>query len=222
MLEASARSPRIVDAEEESAVPTVREGGDERVVGVGDDGSIGRELRNRGPPALGDVLELAVAVELVTEEVAEAHDARSAAPHHLGQRELIDLEQPQIGVTRPEQCRRDPRGEVGAGVVPGKAVGGREDRARHRRRRRLPVRRRDKRHTQGKPGRERVERTRVELPDQLAGQRRAAAPPGRTREPPHEPGGGRLQREPCTHCVETTEGGRGALALLQVVESDLP
>ena len=37
-----ARAPRIVDAEQESAVATVRERGDERVVGVDDDGRVGR------------------------------------------------------------------------------------------------------------------------------------------------------------------------------------
>ena len=88
---------------------TVRELGDERVVGVGDERRVGGEARDRGPPALGDVLELAVAVELVPEEVAEADGARPDAPHHLGQRELVDLEQPEVRVAARRGASTRPR-----------------------------------------------------------------------------------------------------------------
>ena len=71
----------------------VGELGDERVVGVDDERRRVGERGDRRAPALGDVLELAVAVELVAKEVAERHDPRADAPHHLGQRELVDLEQ---------------------------------------------------------------------------------------------------------------------------------
>ena len=60
----------------------------------------GVEPGNGVAPALGNVLELAVAVELVAEEVAEAHDAGTGASHHLGEDELVDLEQPEIRAVR--------------------------------------------------------------------------------------------------------------------------
>ena len=58
-------------------------------------------------------------------------------------------------------------------------------------------------------GGERVESAGVELPDELAGQRRAAAASCGAREPPDEPGGRGLEREPCTHARE----GSRSLAL---------
>mgnify|MGYP007123201513 CR=1 FL=1 len=66
-----------------------------------------RERSDSVAPALGDVLELAVAVELIAKQVAERHDPRPRAPQHLRQCELIDLEQPELGVPRLQQRRRD-------------------------------------------------------------------------------------------------------------------
>ena len=114
---------------------------DERIVGPDDERRLGRQLRDRRPPALGDVLELAVAVELVAEQVPEADDPGPCAPHHLGERELVDLEQTELRVSRGEQRGRDPGRQVRAGAIPGKSAHGGEDRARHRGRRRLAVRR---------------------------------------------------------------------------------
>jgi len=57
--------------------------GDERIVGVDDERRGGRERCHSRPPSLGDVLELAVTIELVAEEIAERDDARAHALHHL-------------------------------------------------------------------------------------------------------------------------------------------
>ena len=57
-----------------------------------------------------------------------------------------------------------------------------EDLGRHRRRRRLPVRRGDERGARGQPRGEPVDRARVELPEQLPGHRRPAAAAGQARQ----------------------------------------
>ena len=99
---------------------------------------------------------------------------------------------------RREASRRFPRRDWRrSGSTRGGAWG--EDRARHRGRCRLPVRGRDERDALGKRGREGVERPAIELPDELARERRATAASGGAREPPDEPGGGGLEREPCSH-----------------------
>ena len=165
---------------------------------------------DRRAPALGDVLELAVAVELVAEEVAERDDARAHAHDHLGQGELVHLEQAELGVVGREQGGGDARGEVGTGVVPGQPVRGAEDAGEHRARRRLPVRRRDDGDAGRQPGRECVDRTRIDLPEQLAGQRRAAAAPGRAREAPDEAGGARLESRGGLPCGSRVPGDRVA------------
>ena len=66
-------------------------------------------------PALGDELELAVAVELVAEEVAEADGPRLHARGDLGQGGLVDLEEPELGAPGLEQRGGDARDEVRAG-----------------------------------------------------------------------------------------------------------
>ena len=86
-----------------------REVADLRIVAVDDEHRVVRQRRGRRPPALGDVLELAVAVELVAEEVAEQDRARPDAAGDLRQRALVDLEQPQLGVAlRRAASRRRP------------------------------------------------------------------------------------------------------------------
>ena len=72
-------------------------------------------------PALGDELELPVAVELVAEEVEEADGARPEAAGDLGQRGLVHLEEPELGAVGLEQRGGDARDEVRArrGCAPG-------------------------------------------------------------------------------------------------------
>src|SRR5262249_30261568 len=90
-----------------------------RVIPVDDEPRIGRKLVHGRPPPLGHALELAVTVELITEEVAKAACARAQPPCHLGQRRLVDLEEPELGFAGREQARCDAGYEVGARVVVG-------------------------------------------------------------------------------------------------------
>ena len=112
VLERGPGVPRIVDAERDRAGAAVREIADLWVVPVDDQNGVGRERRRCRAPALGDVLELAVAVELVTEEVAEQDRPRPDAADDLRQGALVDLEQPQLGVAagRAASRRRRRRG----------------------------------------------------------------------------------------------------------------
>jgi len=198
---------RVVEAEPEGLLAPVRERRDERIVGAHDERRIGCELSGRGAPALGDVLELAVPVELVPEEVRQADHAWLRAAHDLRQRELVDLEQAELCAVGCEEGGGDARGEVGTRAVPRQPAGRGEDRARHGRRRGLAVRRRDERKAGRQPGSKRVERIGVELPDELAGQRGAAATPRGAREPADEPGRRGLERESGGHPGERTDRG---------------
>ena len=85
MLERRPRVPRIVDPVRDRVRAFPGELAHLRVVAVDDEHRLGRQRRGRGPPALGDVLELAVAVELVAEEVAEQHRPRPDAADDLRQ-----------------------------------------------------------------------------------------------------------------------------------------
>ena len=58
----------------------------------------GRERPDGLPPPLCEELELAVAVELVAKEVAEAERARPDPPRDLRERGLVDLEEPELRV----------------------------------------------------------------------------------------------------------------------------
>ena len=81
-----------------------------------------RKLARHGAPALGDVLHLAVAVELVAEEIAEQDGASADAPDDLRQRALVHLEQPQLCVALRQQGGGDAGDEIGAGAVPRQRV----------------------------------------------------------------------------------------------------
>ena len=226
MLQRRPCEPWIVDAEAQRTGPPVREIGDERIVGVHDEGRGGRERRHGGPPPFRDVLELAVAVELVAKEVAERDDPRTHPLDHLRQGELVDLEQAEIGVGRREEGGGDARGEIGSGVVPGKPVPAAEDASEHGARRRLAVRRGDNGDPGGQLRRERVQSAGIDLPEELPGQRRAPAAPDGTREAPDEAGGRRLcveayshGNEPTPHRIELNR--TSVLAHLQLSQNDL-
>ena len=199
VLQRGASTPRVVDPEQDDAVAALRERGDERVVGVRHQRRLGRKLRDRVAPSLGDVLELAVPVELVPEQVSEADGTRARAAHHLRKGELVDLEQSELRTVRREERRRDARGEVGARVVPREPVRRPEDRARDGGRRGLAIRGGDEHDALREPAREELESSGIELPDELPGQRRPAPATGRARKPADEPGRGRFERKPCTH-----------------------
>ena len=76
MLERRPREPRVVDAEDERARSDRGEPAELRVVAVHGQGRVRWKPLDRRAPALGDELELAVAVELVAEEVAEGQRPR--------------------------------------------------------------------------------------------------------------------------------------------------
>ena len=78
VLERWAGHARIVETEGDAFRMRLGHRGELRVVGVVDESRLCSQSGHRVPPALGDQLELAVAVELVAEEVAEA-DRSSAA-----------------------------------------------------------------------------------------------------------------------------------------------
>ena len=69
-----------------------------RIVRVHHERRVTRQTPDGLPPALGDALELAVPVELVAKEVAEADRVRPDAGCDVGERALVDLEQTELGV----------------------------------------------------------------------------------------------------------------------------
>ncbi len=178
----------VLDAEVGDVRALAPEVGDERVVRVQHEPRRSWQRGDDLRPALGDRLQLAVAVELVSEEVAEQQGSRSQLLDHLREPELVDLEQPELAVDpasarRLQQRRGDPARHVRAGaVVDERDPAQLEDRRDHRRRRRLAVRRGDHDRALRQPCRQRADRPRVEPHQQLARQRRAAAAPGGARE----------------------------------------
>ena len=96
----------------------------QRIVRVDDEKRLFGKASDHRPPALGDQLQLPVAVELVAEEVAETHDARPDGGGQVGQRRLVDLEQAQLGIACVDEGRRDARGEVRTGGVVGQPEAG--------------------------------------------------------------------------------------------------
>ena len=93
VLELGEREAVVVDAEVHGLRRVAAEVGDERVVGVEHEA---RALADDRGPAVGDRLQLAVAVELVAEQVAEQHRARLDLLGDLAEPELVDLEQAEV------------------------------------------------------------------------------------------------------------------------------
>ena len=150
----------------------MREGevADLRVVAIQDELGSG-QLRHRGAPPRGDGLELAVPVELVAKKVAEQKSLRLDAACDLGQRGLVDLEEPELGAACPEQGGGDAGNEVRARIVVRHPQSRAQDLRDHRGRRRLAVGRRDEHRSLRQPACEQVDRARIELPEQLSRQR---------------------------------------------------
>ena len=156
--------------------------GDERVVGVEHE-LRGRRRGDGRRPAVGDRLQLAVAVELVAEEVGQQQRARRELGHDAVQPELVDLEEPGVAVDPVGAARRAEQhaGQAAGHVRPGAVVHEAraavlEDRRDHRGRRRLAVRRRDHRAALRQAARELADRAGLQAHEQLARQARAAAP----------------------------------------------
>ena len=106
VLQARACLPRVVEPEPQRALTPVGEVADHRIVGVHDERRRLRELCDRGAPALGHELELAVAVELVAEEVPERDGARARPRERLRE---ARPRRPRTGRARHRVRRRAPR-----------------------------------------------------------------------------------------------------------------
>ncbi len=179
MLEPGPGETRVVDAVAQRPVPSLGEMSHEGVVGVDDELRRGGERRDGGAPALRDVLELPVAVELIAEEVPERDDPRPHPPHHLRERELVDLEkrrarhpEPRGGWRRPP--RRDSRPSCS---TPGDTAD-RGSRASIALVVVFPFVAETSAAPEGSRAASASIAARVDLPEQLPGQGRAAAAPG--------------------------------------------
>ena len=95
VLELGQREAVVLDAEVQR-VAVAPEVGHERVVGVEDE--LGAVARDELGPAVGDRVELAVAVELVAEQVAEQHGPGGELGRDPVKPELVDLEQAELAV----------------------------------------------------------------------------------------------------------------------------
>ena len=182
VLQTGQRHRRILDAEVHDVGAIAPEVGDQRVVGVEDQRGAGR-LGHDARPAVGDDVQLAVAVELVAEQVGQQQRARADLRDELVEPELVDLEQtgvardPPAGPRGLQQRARDPAGHVRARAVVHQLVAAAlQDRRDHRRGRRLAVGRRDDRRPVRQPPSQRPDRVGLEGQQQLARQRRATAP----------------------------------------------
>ena len=134
VLERRARLRGIVDAERRRCARARRprsptSGSSALTTSVASSG----ELANHRPPPLGDDLELAVAVELVAEQVPE-RDARGRTRRaDLRERRLVDLEQPELGArARPRARRRRRRSGSRPAALCASRTRGRQDRGGHR------------------------------------------------------------------------------------------
>ena len=177
MLQGRARPTRVVDAVDEGVPVHLTEVADLGIVAVQDEQGVGKAL-HRDAPARCEQLELAVAVELVTGQVPEQERLRAHAARNFGERAFVDLEQAERRPAGGEEGGRNPGDEVRAGAVVGDGHPRPQDLRDHRRGRRLAVGGRDEHRPLGQPAGEPVDRAGIELPEQLAGQRRAAATAG--------------------------------------------
>ncbi len=123
------RHRRVVDAEGHLVASVIEaQCGDRWVVGVQDERGVRGEAGNDIAPAGEHRVDLAVAVELITEEVEERDDARLQGGGRVGEHGLVDLEHCDRllgGVERAIQRdgardrRVEPAHEVGARAVVG-------------------------------------------------------------------------------------------------------
>jgi len=199
MLKRGAGAARIVETEHSGAAVVTRQVADLRIVAVQDELRVGLSC-DRSAPARSDALELAVPVELVTEEVAEQQRLRLNTACDLRKGPFVDLEEAEVGVAGAEEGGGDPGHEVRPGVVVGNAQPRSQDLGDHRGRRRLSVGRRDEHRALRQTARQAIDGARIELPEQLSRQRRAAPAAHEAGELPGDAEGGGLE----------SKGDRGA------------
>ena len=115
------RDRRIVDAVAHHACTALGDGSREGVVGGDHERRRHLQASDQRAPACRDELELAVAIELVAEEVAERDRARRQLIGDGGQRGLVTFEQAELGRRglADRERRGDAGGEIGTGAVAG-------------------------------------------------------------------------------------------------------
>jgi hypothetical protein len=133
------------------------------------------------------MLQLAVAVELVPEEIPQADRTRPHSLRDLRQGGLVYLEQAKLSVLCRQKARRDAGAQVRAGGVVREPDARREDPRGHRGGRRLAVCGRDEHRPERKPPRQPVEDLGVERREHLAGHGRPAARADEPRQPRSHP-----------------------------------
>ena len=193
---------RVLDPEEGDALAPAQlrvaaEVGDQRIVGVEDEAAAAGEALDHRAPFGRQVLELAVAVELVAEQVPEHDQARVELGGHPRQPGLVDLEQA-LGAALLEQRRGHAPAHVRSGpVVDRVAAVGAHRRREHPGGGRLPVGGADDRRPVDQARAEARDRVRRQPQQQPAGQGGAAAAPaaaaersGRPRDPELRPEAG--------------------------------
>ena len=161
--------PGIVEAEDDRAVPLTSQISDLEGRRRSPREPWSRKLAHCRAPALRDQLQLAVPVELVTEQVPQANRAWPDTLGDLGEGTFVHLEEAQLRAALREERGGDPGDEIGSRAVVCKAGAGSEDLRGHRRGRRLAVGGRDQRRPEREPGREPVDCARVEQREQLPG-----------------------------------------------------
>jgi hypothetical protein len=165
VLHAGQRLRVVLDPEVRHSLAAAPEVGHERVVGVQHEAGPAVEAGDELGPAVGQQLELPVAVELVAEQVRQQQEARLYLVGHARQPGLVHLEQAELaGLAAGVEQRRGhaPRHVRAGAVVHHRAAGALEAGGDHRRGGRLAVRGRQEhragldltRHPAQRPGRE--------------------------------------------------------------------
>ena len=167
--------PEVGDARAKPELAIAAQVGDQRVVGVEDEAAATGPLGDHRRPFVGQVLELAVAVELVTKQIAEHDQPRIERGRHLRQPRFVDLEQA-LAAALFEQRRGHAPAHVRPGaVVDGVAAGGAHRRGQHAGGGGLAVGGADDRRAADELAAEARDRVRRDPQQQPAGQRGAAA-----------------------------------------------
>jgi hypothetical protein len=174
---------------------------DEWIVGVEDEPrAVGQRCGHRRP-AFGDRLQLAVAIELVTEQVAEQDRTRRQLRADAIQPELVDLEEAELAFDAPtvggaEQSGGHPAGHVGARAVMDESdARALQHRGGHGRSGRLAVGGRNHRATLRQACGQLTDCVGLEADEQLARQTRPAAAAGTPGHCPDPPGDNDLGAE---------------------------
>ncbi len=177
--------------------------GDQRIVGVEHEASA-PACRGGGHrcPSIGDRVELAVAVELIAEQVAEQDAARLELRDHPVEPELVELEQPKLAgdPTARAGGGHQRRGHAAGHVRPGPVVDDGhplpgEHRGHHRGCRGLAVGGRDHDRAARQPCGQLADRPRLEREQHAPGQARPAAAPGPPGQLAHRARRGDLRAE---------------------------